>query len=487
MQLHRLSSNARPQPAFEIIPSANFSVKLRKAMTTVFRSKHGLCANDLVVVRAEKYSNSALDDERDSRDLVALICKGRKEEGGAVGKAKICLAHREKEWEAYPTPTGGYEFFATDEHGLGLRVRWVPKKAKDGSKCPVDSSDRKFSFSTISPNSRRHPVIATLSRRSLDINDTFKIPEPSAVTPLSTPKLAPTIPDDVLEEETTPQNICQTDDQLREIITMTAIWVAFKEGWTPFFKSEDRDKDGLALQRSPSTQSSLPSPTRLGTIPSITTPPGSPSPLPSPVLGQRPSLKSTSSSQRRSGFFGRSNRPFSTSFPEEEAHELEQPASPSSDRGKKTGRTRADSASTVLVHRAASNRMKNQQAGWQVEVLSSQQEMRESPAAETPIRASPATQLQSSSLPNGHEYEQVARPILPPASMSATSAREASTVATPSPTRRKKSPQESLRRSTATSEATSSNSAASGKGAESAKAKNRRKSGGWRILLCGSS
>jgi len=483
MQLHRLSPNARPQPAFEIIPSANFSVKLRKAMTTVFRSKHGLCANDLVVVRAEKYSNSGLDDERDSRDLVALICKGRKEEGGAVGKAKICLAHSEKEWEAYPTPTGGYEFFATDEHGLGLRVRWVPKKAKDGSKYPADSTDRKFSFSTISPNSRRHPVIATLGRRSLDINDTFKIPEPSAVTPLSTPKLAPTIPDDGLEEDVTTQNICQTDDQLREIITMTAIWVAFKEGWSPFFKSGDRDKDGLALQRSPSTQSSMPSPTKLGTIPSISTPPGSPSPLPSPVLAQRPSLKSDGSSQRRSDFFGRGNRPSSTSFPEEEADELEQPASPSSDRGKKTGRTRADSASTVLVHRAASNRMKNQQAGWQVEVLSSQQEMRESPSAETPYRSP----VQSSSPAIGNEHEHIARPILPSASMSATSARETGTVATPSPTRRKKSPQESLRRSTATSEATSSNSAASGKAADPAKAKKRRKSGGWRILLCGSS
>ncbi|KAM3416991.1 hypothetical protein BST61_g8575 [Cercospora zeina] len=41
LQLHRLQLNARPLPALEVIPSANFSVRLTRAITKVFQSKHG--------------------------------------------------------------------------------------------------------------------------------------------------------------------------------------------------------------------------------------------------------------------------------------------------------------------------------------------------------------------------------------------------------------------------------------------------------------
>ena len=132
MQLHRLSPDSRPKPAFDIVPSANFNVRLTRAITKVFKTKHGLCPNDLVVLKAEKYSFER-DEDQEARDIIALICKGRKEDGATQGKAKICLPEG-REWEAYPTPNGGYEFFSTDEHGLGLTVRWVPKKNKDGSK-----------------------------------------------------------------------------------------------------------------------------------------------------------------------------------------------------------------------------------------------------------------------------------------------------------------------------------------------------------------
>lgn len=471
MQLHKLSPNSRPQPAFEIIPSANFSVKMTKGTTKVFKAKHGLCPNDLVVLKAERYSACELDEEQEARDIIARICKGRKDDGQAAGKAKICFPDG-REWEAYPTPNSGYEFFTTDEHGLGITLRWVPKRNKDGSKPSADSANRKFNFSTISPNSRRHPVIATLSKTSLDINDTFKIPEASAATPLSTPLQSSTILAQTMEEDGCGKDLCETDERLREIITMTGIWVAFKEGWSPFFKCDDKEKDAMFLQRSPSLRTS-PSPSKAATfaISPVSSPPGSPAPG-SPGLGRRTSIKSVGGTPRKGGLFGRTSRVSTTSLPEPP----DTPTSPSS--AKKTGRTRADSTSTVLVHRAANNRVKNQQASWRVEMLASQHEMREQPSTEDLARSQSDGDIATS--PTPQKGESIARPILPSASNSGASAREIKGVATTSPTRRRKSPQEEQRRSV--SETTSSASEASKKPQKVVK----QKRSVWRRLLCGS-
>ena len=174
LQLHKRCPNARAMPAFEVIPSANFSVRLTKTITKVFRAKHGLCPNDLVVLKAENYSSDELNEEQEARDIIALICKGRKDDSGAIGKPRICFPDG-GQWEAYPEPKGGYEFFSTDEHGLGLTVRWVLGKNRKGSKSGADGSDNFFRFSTISPNSRRHPIIARLDPAKLDISDVYSI------------------------------------------------------------------------------------------------------------------------------------------------------------------------------------------------------------------------------------------------------------------------------------------------------------------------
>lgn len=368
LQLHKLCASARPQPAFEVVPSANFSVRLTKAITRVFKTKHGLCPNDLVVLKAEKYSTDELSEEQEARDIIALICKGRKEDGVATGKARICLPEG-KEWEAYPMSTGGYEFFCADEHGLGQTARWVPKKNKDGSK-PKEAEKRRFNFSTISPNSRRHPVIATLAKSGLEINDTYKMPDAS-VTPLSTPRQTSTILEDAMMEEGNGKETYETDDDLRQLILLTGIWVTFKEGWSPNFKYDDsKDKD-CGVQRSPSVQHS---PSKSGTFSPIQTPPGSPGPM-SP-LEKRSSIKSVGSGMgifRRSSLLSNGrNRGSTVSVPEEDVGEE---LAAQLDKVKKTGRARADSNSTVLVHRAASNRAKNNTATWRPDLLTSQPEI----------------------------------------------------------------------------------------------------------------
>ena len=348
LQLHRLCPDRRPQPAYEVVPSANFSVRLTKAITKIFNTKHGLCPNDLVVLKAEKYMEEREQyEDPDETDIIALICKGRKEDVATCGsKARICVPG-DRDWMAYPIPNGGYEFVGTDEHGLEGKVRWVLKKNKDGTRPAQDSAAKLFNFSIISSNSRRHPIIATLSKTNMHVNETFRMPDPNAATPLSTPRRVGSMEQDTIDDSQV-GDICQqrvTDLRLRDLIVVTGTWLTFKEGWSPNFRYEDAKETVLR-----SSNLTAPSPTGfpLGeNLTPITTPPASPD------LHRAATTRSVGSTLRKtSNFLTRGNRPAST-IPEkapEDAlpgHGLQHQS---------VGRARADSASTILVHRSSSNR-----------------------------------------------------------------------------------------------------------------------------------
>ncbi|KAI7237240.1 hypothetical protein KC330_g3258 [Hortaea werneckii] len=431
LQLHRITANARPRPAFEVVPSANFSVRLTRAITKIYKAKHSLCPNDIVVLRAEKYSTEPEYEDGEVRDVIGLICKGRKDDAAFNGgKAKVCMASGH-EWEAYPLMNGGYEFFSTDEHGLGLTVRWVPKRRKDGSK----SKNKQFNFSTISPNSRRHPIIANLSKTGLEINDSYRMPEPAATTPLSTPKATPKVSSDsamqeaVDDEDSDPEQY-ETDDALREIITMTGIWVTFKEGWSPSFKYEERDSVSASAANNIARSASLGisnSPSRASASP-LSTPPGSPS---QQTLKKRNSMRSISSSM-----FRRSSNKASRASQISTSHESE-PGRSESLKKMETGRARGDSTSTVLINRATSNRRKHNdrhQTTWRPDLLDAQHPLSETSREHLSRTPSPLPQDQSRSTsiwdapPEAATHQRrdsVARPLIP-ASGASTPARSAS-------------------------------------------------------------
>ncbi|PPJ50253.1 hypothetical protein CBER1_04872 [Cercospora berteroae] len=350
LQLHRLQPNARPLPALEVIPSANFSVRLTRAITKVFQAKHGFCVNDLVVLKAEKYGTQ--DEEAEARDVIGLICKGsREEQKTGSGRMLIHMASGQQ-WEAYTTSNGAYECCMTDEHGLKEVVRWVPKKNKDGKGVASDGT-RKFNFSTISPHSRRHPVIASLQKTGLEINDSYKIPEPTIRTPLSTPQLSATILEDAFDEDAGDRGqSVVTDDATRQIVTLTAIWVAMREGWSPNFRYDDK-RDSLAAEPPNSPGRFVASP--------VLSPPGSPAPFAPPE--KRASIRSFGSGiVHRASHLGRSNRNSVSSVRGDSDVESPAPSRSASISLAPAGRTRADSSSTVLVHRAASNRRKRTEA-----------------------------------------------------------------------------------------------------------------------------
>lgn len=168
-------------------------------------------------------------------------------------------------------------------------------------------------------------------------------------------------------DEEIDRQTCQTDPHLRELITMTSIFVTFKEGWSPSFKYDDKDKDQVSKFGPHSPTKSVGSP--------IVSPPGSPalSPRFHPELEKRGSIRSIGSGIiRRTSLLSKSNRNSIASMSEDEHN-----TSPSrSNSVVKTGRARADSSSTVLVHRAASNRRKNNQQ-WRPELLGAQRTLQE--------------------------------------------------------------------------------------------------------------
>ncbi|KAF2860062.1 hypothetical protein K470DRAFT_258229 [Piedraia hortae CBS 480.64] len=351
LQLHKLSAATRPEPAFEVVPGVNFSVRLNKALAKVIRTRHTLSPNDLIVIRAERYRKTVEVADGDEPQVLGLICKIKKDE-----TPKLCMADGQ-EWEVHSMTGGGYEFTKTDAHGLILRMRWVPKKTKDSA----TKQERRFTFSPIAPNTRKHPIVARLSQAYLEIYDNYKHPDPAAMTPLSTPKKGTNYEDD---EEETP-----TNDALREMIIMTGIWVTFREGWSSVVRlDEQRGESALAgsgIQRSGSVLSAG----SLGPSPSKSTP-GSPLPG-GTMVEKRASIRSTGSNnnnrRRLSGVFtptASNNRNSTLSVSTAHADETGVFAG--------DGRSRGDSTSTVLIARSAS--VRRSQGSW---LMSRQQPLNE--------------------------------------------------------------------------------------------------------------
>ncbi|GAB1192251.1 hypothetical protein APSETT444_001440 [Aspergillus pseudonomiae] len=224
---------------------------LSRKFPTIFRGKKGLGPNDLIIVTSDLYERSGGDiadkylssDEEHSehREVVATICQLLKEDALSKGKAEICLNYGPV-WEATPLPNGSYEFVANTEDGIQI-LRWVLRGARNrrisappGTTPQADT--KRFTFSVINPNTRRHPVIATMARNHLEIFDEYAMPTASG-HPLSPTSTMSVISDDSELDASLDKKVIETDDNLRTLIIITSIWVAFREGWSHNFTYDD--------------------------------------------------------------------------------------------------------------------------------------------------------------------------------------------------------------------------------------------------------
>ncbi|KAI4267512.1 MAG: hypothetical protein L6R38_008225 [Xanthoria sp. 2 TBL-2021] len=143
---------------------------------------------------------------------------------------------------------GAYEFVSQGQGGSQSIARWMPKREDlksegAGSSEWLERAASKFRFSLIDVKSRRHPVIANMSKQSIDVYDRYSVPCSSEATPGqgNTKSFEPV--GSVNREETDDgecdkpcKTVIETDDDLRTLITITGVWVAFCENWSPNFR-----------------------------------------------------------------------------------------------------------------------------------------------------------------------------------------------------------------------------------------------------------
>ena len=141
-------------------------------------------------------------------------------------------------WEVTPLQRGGYEFVTTDEHGVRQCVRWVlrTKIGRQNSNFASGAGEdgKRFTFSIIDPRTRRHPIIAWMSRTGIDILDQYAL----SVTNRVASSAASTVTTHI-EPSVDDKGLVETDDALRTLITATGLWIAFREGWSESPSSSD--------------------------------------------------------------------------------------------------------------------------------------------------------------------------------------------------------------------------------------------------------
>lgn len=249
LQLHQTSTTSRPVPVFDVIPSGVFAPKFARRFPRIFRGMNGLLADDLMVVRSQKYEAIkdeldllAEDEHSDARELVAAICQTYNNTT-KVGSRTEILFNDGRSCQAVVGRNGRYDFNFVNKKGLQATGRWVPRhttpsRARDRSTSEPEHT--KHTFSLINPDTRRHAVIATLSRDSIEVCDRYSSPQAQA-SPKSSARSSATSSSsqeddcDSFEDQAFAEpGTVVVDENLRTLIIVSGIWVAFQEGYSLF-------------------------------------------------------------------------------------------------------------------------------------------------------------------------------------------------------------------------------------------------------------
>ncbi|GJC96292.1 hypothetical protein ColKHC_05118 [Colletotrichum higginsianum] len=252
LQLQQLSSDKRPMPAIDVLPSSMIAgtvilPRLARRFPKMFR----LGMNGLILAKSEDYDTPADDsdgDEKDldKRDLVAVISPVARREGerrDSSDQTEIVLADGSV-WTATQTSNGSYDFVHVDDAGQATTARWVRRNARPLSTAtctavstPAPASEYKFTFSILDPELRRHPVMATLTPTNLEILDNYTTVSQSSgryppTRPFSTdhsgshePSSPPSPALATTKRETHP-----VDETTRILIAVTSVWVSLRHG-----------------------------------------------------------------------------------------------------------------------------------------------------------------------------------------------------------------------------------------------------------------
>lgn len=242
LQLQHVYEAERPVPVLEVLPSAVFAPKLGR----FFWGMKGRGIDDLVVVRSQDYKvaagdgdavDYAVDDDWSSREILAAICSRGQNEGQAI---EISLKDGST-WGASRLGNGIYEFVTIDEQGHRIVARWVPKHSRQSTEDSLPPEHR-FNFSLLDSRTRRHAVIGVLTPQYIRIRDQYFPPPPLGRSESTGSKSqSSAMKDDTFhlaEADLVNVTAVEVDESLRILITITGIWVALREGYSPTFHFE---------------------------------------------------------------------------------------------------------------------------------------------------------------------------------------------------------------------------------------------------------
>ncbi|CAK7211170.1 hypothetical protein SCUCBS95973_001042 [Sporothrix curviconia] len=268
MQMQQLSPDRRPLPVIDVYPSSLIAgnvaaPRFSKRFPRLFGINGELGLHDTILVQSEDYDSQMLgsesegdDDVFEHRALLAVLSPLRRGD-----QSEIALEDGSV-WTTTPLPTGSFDFVRIDQHGVKTTARWVRRAiTKPAAMSPglddstAPATECKFTFSIIDPQSRRHPILATLTRSTLEILDRYTTVSSSASRYPPTrawtqspalhdadasndeelshdedsgqpPAIAPAMLSNAKARTTLP-----VDAALKTFISISAIWVSMQCGW----------------------------------------------------------------------------------------------------------------------------------------------------------------------------------------------------------------------------------------------------------------
>ncbi|KAK4200844.1 hypothetical protein QBC40DRAFT_67010 [Triangularia verruculosa] len=277
LQLQLVSEDGRSRPVLEVFPSSRIAgpviaPRLAKRFPGIFGVKHSLAYDDIVLVRRDddhQESDSTegeSDDALEKRKLVAVYSPLRHSD-----EAEIVLDDGTV-WVARPLPNGSWDFVHTDDKGDTTTARWARRhkpaptalSTEPGTPSSATTPQTRYTFSMINPLTRRHPVMASLTPSSLDIRDSYtSVSNPSSryqpprhgrgrslsnVTCSTVPN-SPSQQSSLcfstdgesdsglgmpvsLNQEMAEAPVHAVDEATKNLISVTALWVALSSGWS---------------------------------------------------------------------------------------------------------------------------------------------------------------------------------------------------------------------------------------------------------------
>ncbi|KAL8804431.1 MAG: hypothetical protein Q9200_005828 [Gallowayella weberi] len=237
---HNASGRRLGRAGFDDVPNGTPGSAKGKKTEKIFTDQ----SQSPAAASLEGPPGQADEDGSNFRNIIAAICQSAPSEDNGQCRTEIRFAH-DNIWTATALRSGAYEFVSHPHGGSRSIARWVPKKESRNAEDVGNTElpEPRFRFSLVDARSRRHPVIANMSRQLIEVYDRYSIPD---ITSKSLDHGNPKISEASLgvdngdigggEGGESCKMMIETDDQLRSMIMITGIWVAFCEQWSPNFR-----------------------------------------------------------------------------------------------------------------------------------------------------------------------------------------------------------------------------------------------------------